>query len=200
MKIAVFGGTFNPVHNGHINIVDAVMSGLCPDKLIIMPTGTPPHKQAHRLVSDDDRLTMLRLAVADRPNAEVSDYEIKKEGKSYTVLTLEHFKELYPDDELYFIMGSDMLSSFLSWYRPERIMELATLVCISRSEDEKLKDKESASRVIGAGGKCILIECEAVEASSTQARELIANGGDVSRIIPKPVEEYIIERGLYKNA
>lgn len=200
MKITVFGGTFNPIHNGHLNIVDAVLSRLCPDKLIIMPTGTPPHKQAQRLVSDGDRLTMLKLAVSDRENVEVSDYEIKKEGKSYTVLTLEHLKELYPDDELYFVMGSDMLSSFLNWYRPERIMELATLVCISRSEDEKQKDKQSAERIASVGGKCILIECEAVEVSSTEVRNLISTDSDISKLVPKSVEEYIIERGLYKNA
>lgn len=200
MKITVFGGTFNPIHNGHLNIVDAVLSRLCPDKLIIMPTGTPPHKQAQRLVSDDDRLTMLKLAVSDRENVEVSDYEIKKEGKSYTVLTLEHLKELYPDDELYFVMGSDMLSSFLNWYRPERIMELATLVCISRSEEEKQKDKQSAERIASVGGKCILVECEAVEVSSTEVRNLISTDSDISKLVPKSVEEYIIERGLYKNA
>lgn len=200
MKITVFGGTFNPIHNGHLNIVDAVLSRLCPDKLIIMPTGTPPHKQAQRLVSDDDRLTMLMLAVSDRENVEVSDHEIKKEGKSYTVLTLEHLKELYPDDELYFVMGSDMLSSFLNWYRPERIMELATLVCISRSEEEKQKDKQSAERIASVGGKCILIECEAVEVSSTEVRNLISTDSDISKLVPKSVEEYIIERGLYKNA
>ncbi len=200
MKIAIFGGTFNPIHNGHLNIVDTILTQLCPDKLIIMPTGIPPHKQAQKLVSDHDRLAMLKLSVADKLNTEVSDYEMKKEGKSYTVLTLEYLKELYPNDELYFIMGSDMLSSFLNWYRPERIMELATLVCISRSEEEKLKDKESASRVISAGGRCIHIECAAVEVSSTQVRNIIVNGGEVSSLIPNAVKEYIIERGLYKNA
>lgn len=200
MKIVIFGGTFNPIHNGHLNIVEAVLNKLCPDKLIIMPTGTPPHKQAQHIVSDEDRLIMLKLAVEELDNVEVCDYEIKKEGKSYTVLTLEHFKKLYPDDELFFVMGSDMLSSFLNWYCPERIMELAKLVCVSRSEEEKQRDKMSAERIASAGGRCIHIDCKAVEASSTQVRELILNGGDTSLLLPKSVEKYICERRLYRNA
>ncbi len=197
MKIAVLGGTFNPIHNGHLNIVDAVLQSLNPDKLIIMPTGTPPHKQAKNLVSDGDRLAMLNLAVADKEKVTVSDYEILKEGKSYTVLTMEHLSTLYPNDELYFVMGSDMLFTFLNWFRPERIMQLATLVGICRDEDSREKDKESAERIIAAGGRCILINCPAVEVSSTEIRTKAQAGKDISDLVPLSVADYIKERGLY---
>ncbi|MBQ8623639.1 MAG: nicotinate-nucleotide adenylyltransferase [Oscillospiraceae bacterium] len=199
MKIAVLGGTFNPIHNGHLNIVDAVLQNLNPDKLIIMPTGTPPHKLAQDLVSDEDRLSMLKLAVADRENVTVSDYEMKQEGKSYTVLTMEHLSELYPEDELYFIMGSDMLFTFLKWFMPDRIMQLATLIGICRDEDIRKKDKESAQKIISAGGRCILINCPAVEVSSTEVRQKVKAGEDISTLVPESVAEYIKERGLYIN-
>ncbi len=199
MKIAVLGGTFNPVHLGHLNIVNAVLRDLNPDKLIVMPTGTPPHKKAQDLASDEDRLAMLNLALCDFGNVTVSDYEMLNEGKSYTVLTLEHLHSLYPNDELYFVMGSDMLFSFLKWFRPERIMELATLVGICRSESSRQRDKESADKIIAAGGKCILINCPAVEVSSTEVRERIKSGEAVSDVLPQKVADYIKERGLYIN-
>lgn len=197
MRIAVLGGTFNPIHSGHLNIVDAVLNNLKPDKLIVMPTGVPPHKQAKDLASDEDRLTMLNLALQEYDNVIVSDYEILGEGKSYTVLTLEHLRLIYPNDDLYFVMGSDMLLSFLNWFRPERIMELATLVGICRSESSRERDKESVKKIIAAGGRCILLDCPAVEVSSTQVRERIKKGEDISDILPPAVERYIKERGLY---
>lgn len=197
MKIAVFGGTFNPVHLGHLNIVDAVLDSLKPDKLIVMPTGIPPHKKAKDLASDEDRFNMLTLALYGYDKVTVSDYEMKNEGKSYTVLTLEHIHDKFPDDELYFVMGSDMLSSFLNWYKPERIMELATLVGICRSEALREADKESAEKIISAGGRCILIDCPAVEISSTAVRERAKNGEDIKAYLPVAVAEYITEKGLY---
>ncbi len=197
MKIAVLGGTFNPIHNGHLNVVNSVLQSLCPDKLIIMPTGTPPHKQAKDLASDNDRIAMIKLAVKEKETVTVSDYEILKEGKSYTVLTMEHLNELYPNDELYFVMGSDMLKTFLNWYMPERIMQLATLVGICRDEDVRDEDKRSVERIIQAGGRCILINSPAVEVSSTEVRQKAKLGKDVSSLVPLSVAEYIKSNELY---
>ncbi len=197
MKTAIFGGTFNPIHNGHLNVIENVLKELLPDRLILMPTHIPPHKNAKDLASDEARLEMCRIAASIYENVSVSDFEIKSEGKSYTVTTMEHLKSIYPDDELYFVMGSDMLLTFLSWYKPDRIMELCTLVCVCRSESDRKSAEESAERIREAGGRCILIDCEAVEASSTEVRaDLIAYNSSFGRI-PDAVESYILENKLY---
>ncbi|MCD8106926.1 MAG: nicotinate-nucleotide adenylyltransferase [Oscillospiraceae bacterium] len=197
MKIAIFGGTFNPIHNGHLNVIENVQKVLNPDKLILMPTHIPPHKAVKDLASDEARLEMCRLAASLYENVLVSDFELKAEGKSYTVTTMEHLKSIYPDDNLYFVMGSDMLKTFLSWYQPERIMELCTLVCVCRSEADRKSAKENAEEIMAHGGRCTIIDCEAVEASSTEIRaDLIAYNTSFGRI-PGNVESYISENGLY---
>ena len=197
MKIAIFGGTFNPIHNGHLNVIENVQKALNPDRLILMPTHIPPHKAVKDLASDEARLEMCRLVANLYENVEVSDFELKSEGKSYTVTTMEYLRSIYSDDDLYFVMGSDMLGTFLTWYMPERIMELCTLVCVCRSEDDKKQSEAKAEEIRKAGGRCILIDCEAVEASSTEIRaDLIAYNTSFGRI-PESVEQYILENGLY---
>ena len=140
MRTGLFGGTFNPVHNGHIAAMKAFCEAAKLDRLIIMPTGTPPHKRFEREVSDADRLEMLKLAAGTL--GEVSDYEMKKEGKSYTVETLEYLKSVYPNDDFFLYMGSDMLLGFETcWKRTEDIMKMCSIVALSRTGDdiEKLK-------------------------------------------------------------
>ena len=127
MKTVIFGGTFNPVHMGHIAMIKAAMKKLKPDKLIMMPAHIPPHKQAHNLAPDSARLEMCRIAAKDIPGVSVSDYELKAGGKSYTVNTLESYHAAHPSEQLCFLMGSDMLESFLGWYRADRILELSSL-------------------------------------------------------------------------
>ncbi|MCD7824297.1 MAG: nicotinate-nucleotide adenylyltransferase [Oscillospiraceae bacterium] len=197
MKIAIFGGTFNPIHNGHLNAIENVQKALSPDKLILMPTHIPPHKAVKDLASDEARLEMCRIVASLYENVIVSDFELKSAGKSYTVTTMEHLKSVYPGDDLYFVMGSDMLNTFLTWYQPERIMELCTLVCVCRSEADKKQAVVKAEEIRTCGGRCILIDCEAVEASSTEIRaDLIAYNSSFGRI-PDSVEHYISENGLY---
>ena len=118
MRIAIYGGAFNPVHNEHVNIAIAAVKRLELDKLIIMPTFRSPHKSGQLIARAKDRLEMCRLAFAGIPCAEVSDYEIKRGGVSYSYLTCRHFKKLFKDDELYFIIGADMLESFSLWREP----------------------------------------------------------------------------------
>lgn len=197
MKTVIFGGTFNPIHIGHISDIKAAQKKLKPDRLIIMPTHIPPHKEANGLVSDGDRLEMCRLAVKDIKDCIVSDYEQVQGGKSYTVSTLEHFHDIYPQDELYFLMGSDMLITFLSWYKPERILELASLVCISRSEKDEDKIEISAEKIRRLGGKVIILDCNPIEISSTDIRSSLAAYGSSDGLVPKTVEKYILKNKLY---
>lgn len=198
MKIVIFGGTFNPIHNGHVRVVSYIHDKLKPDRLILMPDHIPPHKPADSLLPDIHRLNMCRLAVSEIPGVEVSDYEMGIEGKSYTVNTLEHFKSLYPSDELYFVVGSDMLKSFPRWYRSDRISELATLLCFSRTGDDGEELEKSAQRVKDElGTRCILLGCEPAQVSSTAVRAMLYAKSNSGGMIPVKVEEYIHKNNLY---
>ena len=198
-KTVIFGGTFNPFHLGHLKLTEEVIKLIGPNRFILMPTHIPPHKIARELMSDEDRLEMCRLAVKDLPEVEVSDYEIKAGGKSYTVRTLEHFHRLFPDEELYFAMGSDMLATFLSWYMPERIIQLGTLVCNCRDEADRAVCEEVRAKIEALGGRCVLTDCEPLVCSSTDIRDRIDRGEPIDDLVPKAVAEYIERKGLYRD-
>lgn len=171
MRIGIFGGTFNPPHNGHKKLAGELPGRLSLDLLIIIPTHIPPHKGASLLASDRDRLNMCRLCFEDEHTV-VSDIELKREGKSYTVDTIAEIKKLYPDDEIYFLMGSDMLLSFHSWREPEKILETANICAVSRHSGETKKLEEYIRNHFAAcKEKFTVIDFEPVDISSTEIRE-----------------------------
>lgn len=192
MRIGVFGGTFNPPHNGHKKLALEIPGRLSLDLLIIVPTHIPPHKEARMLADDEDRLNMCRLCFDEKNNV-VSDIELKRDGKSYTVETLAQLKESYPDDKLYFIMGSDMLLSFHQWREPEKILELADICAVSRHKGETEKLRNYVKKYFAEyKDKFTVLEFEPIDISSTEIR----NSKDTS-MLPAKVAEYIKERGLY---
>ncbi|MGN0601319.1 MAG: nicotinate (nicotinamide) nucleotide adenylyltransferase [Oscillospiraceae bacterium] len=197
-NIGIFGGTFNPVHKGHVRLLESVGEAVDFKKVIVLPDRIPPHKQADNLASGKDRYNMCRLAFEKVKNAEVSDWELKQSGKSYSVYTLRHFHELFPDDKLFFIMGSDMLLSFESWYCYEEILSLATLICISR-ENKVTADKLNnyARNLVKKGGEVIVLKREPFEISSSQIREKLKNHEDCSCYLDKNVVQYISDNKLY---
>lgn len=198
MKTVIFGGTFNPVHNGHINLVNAVIEQLSPERLIVIPSNIPPHKVADCLASDADRMNMLTLAFENIPNVTVSDCELTRKGRSYTVDTLEYFSELYPNDDLYFVMGTDMLQTLPNWHRSDRIMQLATLLGVSRDNNDEKLIAEYCEAIKRAGGRCELIKCQPYPISSTEIRENIS--ADIAKnALPEKVYKYICEHRLYQK-
>lgn len=190
MKIGLFGGTFNPVHTGHVKLVENFKEKLNLDKVLVIPTAQPPHKEAKELVSSEDRINMLKLAFGSL--AEVSDIEISRGGKSYTVLTLEELKNFYKDDELYFLVGSDMLLSFRRWYRWEDILSMCTLCATDRNNEESCKETDP-----DFFEKIIFCDFEKTVVSSSEVREKLEKGEDVSHLVPEKVLNYIKEKGLY---
>lgn len=199
MKTVIFGGTFNPFHSGHLNLMENVISEVKPDRFIVMPAHVPPHKQEDELMSDADRLEMCKLAVRDYPGVEVSDYEISAGGKSYTVKTLEYFHRLRPHDELYFAMGSDMFITFLDWYRADRIIELAAIICGFRDNKDLAAAERVKAELKARGGRCIFIHHEPYVCSSTDIREKIESKEPIDSFVPAAVAEYIEKRGLYRD-
>ncbi len=197
MSIAVFGGTFDPVHNGHVRLLKTVLGAVSVERAFVIPDRIPPHKQAERLSDGQDRLEMLRLAVGDIENVTVSDWELKREGKSYSYFTVKHFRELYPDGELYFIMGSDMLLTFESWYRADELMKMCTPLCITRSDADTQACREKAGQYPGA----VFVEAEPFEVSSTQIRALAGKGryDELRPLVDERVLGYIISHKLYLN-
>lgn len=196
-RLGIFGGTFNPIHLGHINLLKNVTEKLKLDKILIMPTKIPPHKQVKYLASEYDRVEMCKLSIENNSSIEVSDFELNNDTTSYTVLTLRHFKELYPNTKLYFILGSDMLLSFHKWFEYEEILQLATIVCASRNIQDILKIEAYAELLRNKGGECIILNLEPYEISSSQIRDAISEEQDFACYLPQKVVQYIKEKKLY---
>lgn len=198
MRIGIFGGSFDPVHAEHVNVAKGAVKSLKLNKLFVMPAFAPPHKKDKILSSDQDRLAMCRLAFSSVKNVEVSDYEIARGGTSYTYLTCKDFYEKYPNAELFFLVGTDMLRDFPTWKNPDEILSYATLAVCARDEEKGWLKKERESFRARFGKDFQTIEYEGKAVSSTMLRALAAAGEDVSAYAPSVVQAYIRERGLYE--
>lgn len=195
-KIAVYGGTFNPIHNGHIHLAKQFAQLLGIDRVILIPTRVPPHKQASALASPQDRLTMCGLA---SPGGifEVSNIEIRRKGPSYTADTLLELKRQNPGSELYLITGEDMFVTIQNWYRAQTIYSLATLCAAPRST-EGLQPLLDHARVLEqSGARTIIKNIDYLPISSTMVRSAIQNGESISEFVPAAVADYIVKNNLY---
>lgn len=198
-RIAMFGGSFNPIHNAHINVASAFIKKLKLDKLILIPTATPPHKSDEEMVSAEHRLNMCRLAAESLKKTEVSDIEIKRQGKSYTVDTLRQLREKYPESELYLITGADMFMTLLEWREPQEIFSLATVCTVPRNDDDfdVLKEKEKLYNEMGA--KTVVLDFKRSDISSSKVRKLVFNDKSISEFVDEKVEKYIYANYLFMN-
>lgn len=197
MRIGIYGGAFNPVHKGHVKLAEEIKEKAHLDKIIIMPSGLSPHKSSGQLIDSEHRLEMCRIAF-DKEYFEVSDLEIRREGKSYTVDTVTELKSVYPNDELYLIMGSDMLLSFHKWYRYEDILSAVTICATTRQDDISTAELRRYSADV-LKKDVIIIDFEPFECSSTQARNAILEGADASFLVGERVMAYISEKALYRD-
>ena len=197
-RIAVFGGSFDPVHNEHVSLAKAAIEGLGLDKLFVMPAFAPPHKPGKTLSPDADRLEMCRLAFEGLPQAEVSDYEIARGGTSYTYLTCAHFKELYPDAEIFWLVGTDMLRDFPTWKYPEKILDHVSLAVCARNEKEGWLYNEQESFFQKFGRNFAVIGYNGADVSSTKIRVLAGAGMDLTAFLPEKVAAYIKDKRLYE--
>lgn len=195
-KIAIYGGTFNPIHNGHIHLAEQFARSVGFDKVLLIPTRVPPHKQAVDLASPKDRLAMCALA-ASGSILEVSDIEIGRKGPSYTADTLLELKKQNPDSEFYLITGEDMFITIQNWYHVQVIYSLATLCAAPRST-EGLQPLLDHARVLEqSGAKTIIQNIDYLPISSTMVRSAVKNGKSISELVPPAVEDYIVKNNLY---
>ena len=183
MRVGIYGGTFNPVHLGHIHLLREVLKTGLLDRILVIPDRTPPHKQAPDLIDGEKRLEMLRLATCGMDGVEVSDIELRREGKSYTYQTLRLLREQRPEDCFSLIMGADMLLSFKEWRNWEEILAHTRLVAAARDEGEYEQLEEAASSL----GHTALLKITPFPASSTEVREAVREGKPLEKLVPEPV-------------
>lgn len=199
-KIGVFGGTFNPPHLGHLHIAGSFAKEYNLSKVLIIPTYIPPHKESPLLASSEARLKMCRETFTD-DFFEVSELEILRQGKSYTYDTVKELRTLYPDAQIFFLVGDDMLTSFHEWKRPKDILKLCTVVASTRCDEISVKQlKRYAEEYFPeelSAGKIKFLETKPIEISSTEIRNKIEKGEDVKDFLSAGTLKYIITGGLY---
>lgn len=199
-NIAVFGGSFNPVHSGHISLVKQIDEKLGFDKILMIPSAVPPHKCADEMTSPEHRIKMCLLAAKHiGEKCSVDTIEILSGGISYSVNTLRALKERYPGDKLWFVMGSDMLFTLDKWYKYEEILSLASVAAASRSERDKRLVMTKAKQFKESLPYCDIraVSIEIKEISSTQIRQMIKKGKDISGLVPDDIMNYIKTNRLY---
>ena len=200
-KIGIFGGTFNPIHLGHIRLGQLVLDEIKLDKILYIPDNTPPHKSDKDLACGEDRLNMIDISLKDHVDMESSDIELKREGKSYSFETLLELKKLYPNDELYLITGADMFLTLDKWREPETIFKTANIIGVPRVKSDFEKMEEYAENVIKPMGAKVFMLSQTVfdTASSTYVRENIDDHQKIKDMITPEVYRYITEKGLYRK-
>ena len=197
-RIGIYGGTFNPPHIGHIQAAQQALTSMKLDRILLIPDRIAPHKEIPSgSPTPQQRMDMLRLAVKNCPGLEVSDIELKRDGVSYTYLTVEQLKAAYPDTELVLLMGTDMFLSFHTWKHPEIILQNTSLGVFCRGEKgEKAAIEAKKTEMEAAGAKVELVNNDIINISSTQMRRLLAFRC-AAAFLPEGVLEYIRENRLY---
>lgn len=197
-KYGIFGGSFNPIHYGHLMICEYIKEEMGLDKVIFIPTGNPPHKDLE--VSAEDRYEMVRLAISPNPDFEISDIETTRDKMSYTVDTIRELKKIYREEKLYFLIGLDSLFQLKTWMKIGDLSQEIEFVVALRpgylDKDEINKEIDFLRENFGT--KINLIKTPLYEISSTDLRDRIREGKSLRYLIPKKVLDYIEESGFYK--
>jgi len=201
MRAGVFGGTFDPIHLGHLAVARSIQSTLSLDKVVFVPAGQPWMKAGTPVSPVKDRVEMVRLVVARRKAFELSTMEADRPGPSYTVDTMEALrKQSGHDPALFFLLGSDALKEVAKWKEPQRLIRLCQLVAFARPGCglPVMEDLEAA--VPGISRRVVFVEVPQVDVRATAIRQRIAGGRSIERLVPRAVERYILEHGLYGAA
>ena len=197
-KWGIIGGTFDPIHLAHIYIAEEAKKRLDLQKIIFMPAGSPPHKTHRRITEASLRLNMIKAAIEGKEGFEVSDYEIKEEGMSYTYKTLEAF---YSEDrELYFITGADCLMNLEKWREVDKILKLCHFVVFTRPGYDNEKLQQQKNKIENKyNARIIFLNIEGKDISSTEVKEIINRGEDLSEYLPQKVIDIIKNEKLYRG-
>ena len=199
MKIGVFGGTFDPIHNGHLAIAEEVRTQLTLAEVWFVPTGKPWMKAGRTITPWEQRLQMAELAVAGKTYFKVSNLEASRPGPSYTIDTITELKAQFKGAELYFIMGLDSLESLPLWKEAARLITLCRLVAVPRPGVTPPDLKEMEKALPGIKKNLVVLEKPNLDISATEIRAKVARGESIARLVPLKVTEYIKKNKLYLN-
>ena len=202
MKVGIMGGTFNPIHNGHLKLAEVALAQAKLDEIWFMPSGLPAHKSNSELLSSEERLHMVKLALDSIAGFKASSFEIDREGFTYTADTMVALKEEYPDYEFFFIIGGDSLMKFHRWVKPEVISAHVTLLAAGRngySKEELLKQSEYLQQHFGT--KICYLEMPEFPVSSSEIRLHCKEGryDELTKAVPVAVSDYIRKQHLYQK-
>lgn len=200
MKKGIFGGTFDPIHNGHLYIAHEAMEKIGLDEVVFMPSGNPPHKTEKKKTDAVIRYELVKMAVREENRFTVNSFEIDNLGLSYTYKTVEHFKSLEPDTDWYFITGADCLAELGSWKCVDRILKASTLVVFNRegyNRDYLIAEKKKVEELYKTN--IIFLEVKPYPVSSTEIRHLIRKHREVGFLMPSNVYNTILELQLYNE-
>jgi len=219
-RIGLFGGTFDPIHYGHLRAAEEIRQILSLSKIYFIPSAIPPHKEESNITCASDRLKMLRLAIEGNEYFDISEFELESKSTSYTVDTLEHLNRTYPDTEFYFILGNELFNHIESWKDYKRLFELTSFAVITRPgfsdldsnkiplalKDDFLYYKrvenvisytKSSSKNTDCSKNIVFTEIRGIEISSTDIRDSVKSNKSIKYLIPDKVEKFIITEKLY---
>jgi nicotinate-nucleotide adenylyltransferase len=193
-RLGIYGGTFNPIHTGHLIIAQEIYEQCGLDRLVFMPSARPPHKHLAGVAAPEHRYRMAVLATREDPRFEVSDLELQRPGPSYTIETLQELRRLHGDAcRLFFAIGADSLVDIATWRAPEQLFALAAVVVVPRPGVD-IRRAPAPWR-----DQVVLVRSPEVDISSTDIRRRVAEGRSIRYLVPEPVERYIAEHRLYKG-
>lgn len=189
-RLGVLGGTFDPIHIGHVLLAQFAGERLGLDRVLFVPAADPPHK-GQCAAAAEDRWAMVELGIQGFPSFAASRLELERPGKSYTIDTLRYLRQAHPETQLYLIIGADNVAPLSTWNNPRGILELCTVVAGTRLSPREEADPELEKHLV-------LIDTPVVQCSSTQIRQRLSQGLPIRYLVPEKVEEYIRRRGLYQ--
>jgi nicotinate-nucleotide adenylyltransferase len=196
-RLGILGGTFDPIHHGHLLAAVEVHHQLGLDRVLFLPAGNPPHKPGWPITPIHHRLRMVELAIAGRPHLTISQVDAARPGPSYSVDTLELLRtEWGPDPDFFFIMGADSLANILTWYQPQRLLKLCQWVVVGRPRVE-IDMPTLEEQLPGLADRVRWVQMPFLEISSSDLRVRLREGRPISYLVPAAVEAYIREQGLY---
>lgn len=199
MKIGIYGGSFDPVHVGHVNAALTFKEELSLDKIIVIPAYQPPHKKGLAMTPSEHRMNMCNLAFGKLEGFEVSDIEILRADEGYMADTVAQIREIYPDDELYLLIGGDMLLYFRKWYAWSKITDEAVIAVAARNWEDDAALEAEAAVLRSYGAEVRIVPIDVKEISSSAVRETVKRADDISSMVPEGVDEYIWDHYLYYN-
>lgn len=201
-KIGLMGGTFDPIHNGHLLLGKQAYQEYHLDEIWYMPSGQPPHKKDHTVTPAKDRCAMVKLAIEQEPGFTFSDFEATRQGNSYTAQTLKLLREQYPQHDFYFIVGADSVYEMETWYHPEEVLKQAVVLVAGRIYKKGFCSLEQQIAYLTQkyGGKILRLHCIRLDISSAEIRERIRDGKTIKSYVPAVVEDYIKTHNLYHES